>query len=86
MEAILYNMNSYLDSSAPVEMTHEIRNSHSEPYKQFSIFIGKRMDAVMYNLQYSAVSSQIGKHDVALRSAKKALEYLSIVLTELYSF
>jgi tetratricopeptide (TPR) repeat protein len=86
MEAILYNMNSYLENSLPIEMTHEIRNQSSEPYKSFTTFIVKRMDAVAYNLQYSAVSSQIGKHDTALFSAKKALEVLSVVLTELYSY
>ncbi len=54
-------------------MTHEIRNHNSESHKLFNIFISKRMDSVIYNLQYSAVSSQIGKHDIALRSAKKSL-------------
>ena len=54
-------------------MSHEIRNHNSESHKLFSIFISKRMDSVIYNLQYSAVSSQIGKHDIALRSAKKSL-------------
>ena len=44
------------------------------------------MDSIVYNLQYSAVSSQIGKHDTALRSAKKGLEIMSVVLTELYSY
>ena len=54
-------------------MNHEIRNTNSELHKQFSTFIFRRIDAVVYNLQYSAVSSQIGKHDTALRSAKKSL-------------
>lgn len=57
MEAILYNINSYLDNSLPIEMTHEIRNQSSEPYKSFTSFIVKRMDTVMYHLQYYAVSS-----------------------------
>ena len=67
-------------------MTHEVRNHNSESHKLFNIFISKRMDSVIYNLQYSAVSSQIGKHDIALRSAKKSLEIMSIILTELYSY
>ena len=86
MEAILYNMNSYLETSFPVEMSHEIRNTQSQTHKQFSLYIMKRIDLIVYNLQYSAVSSQIGKHDLALRSAKKSLEIMSVVLTELYSY
>lgn len=86
MEAILYNMNSYLETSAPVDMNHDIRNPDSELHKQFTTFITRRLDAVVYNLQYSAVSSQIGKHDTALRSAKKALEIMTTTLTELYAY
>lgn len=40
-----------------------------------------RTEAVIYQLQYSAVNSQISKHEVAISSAKKALAYLHEILS-----
>lgn len=56
------------------------------PYKIFTSFVQKRLEAITYHLQFSAINSQINKHDVALRSAKKSLEIMENILSELYSY
>ena len=73
MEAILFNMRSYLEQANAVEMTHHLRDKNSEQYQALSIYVYRRLVVAIYHLQYSAVSSQIGKHEVAISSTKKSL-------------
>ena len=62
MEAILYNMNTYLQQTSPVEMCHDLRDKQSEAFQALSSYMCRRLVTVTYHLQCSAVSSQIGKH------------------------
>ena len=62
MEAILYNMNTYLGKTSPVEMCHDLLDKKSEAFQALSSYMYQRLLAVTYHLQYSAVNSQIGMH------------------------
>ena len=62
MEAILYNMSTYLANNTPIEMAHDLHNHDSDAYLTLSAFTYRRLSTAIYHLQYSAVSSQIGKH------------------------
>lgn len=67
-------------------MSNPLRDKHSLDYKNLSSFLHQRLNAVAYHLQYSAVSSQIGKHTIAINSTRKALRLLEETLTEGYSY
>lgn len=81
MEAILYNMSNYIDSATPVEINHNLKNPNSESYQTLSAFIYRRLSTAVYHLQYSAVNSQIGRHDLAIDSSRKSLQLLSQILS-----
>lgn len=51
----------------------------STSYAVLSNFVRKKITIAFYYLQFSAVSSQVKKHDVALGSAFKALNVLKLV-------
>ena len=62
MEAILYNMNSYIDNGSQIETFSENCYSDPEFYDMISLFVGKRLSVAFHYLQFSAVSSQTKKH------------------------
>ena len=47
-----------------------------------SSYLSRRLITIVYQLQYSAVSSQISRHEVAIKSTLKALFYIQEILTE----
>ncbi len=51
-----------------------------------SLFVGKRLSIAFYYLQFSAVSSQTKKHDIALKNAFKALETLKLICAHCYNY
>ena len=72
-------MNAYIDCVPDNVMPSEIFNSFSQSYNNLSTFVNKRLNIVMYYLKFSAINSQMKKHEIALNSATKALSVLKIV-------
>jgi hypothetical protein len=58
----------------------------SPAYHHFSNFVQKRLNLAIYYLKFSAVNSQIKKHQVALDSAYKALSIFKLVCEECYKY
>ena len=82
MEAIIYNMSTYIDQGPPFVFTSEFHNHSSEGYQNLSAYVYRRLTTAVYHLQYSAVSSQIGKHDLAIGSTKSCLKLLNEILAQ----
>ena len=79
-------MNSYLDNGPQLEVDNHHLYSDPEFYEMVSLFVGKRLSIAFYYLQFSAVSSQTKKHEVALRNAIKALETLKLICAHCYNY
>ena len=86
MEAIIYNMNAYLQSPPPIIINSQINDPSSTSFINLSTLVTKRLQMSFYYLQFSALSSQMGKHEVALGSALNALSMLKSLSVECYSF
>lgn len=86
MEAIIYNMSTYIEPTSPFVFTPEIHNHSSDGYHALSAYVYRRLTTAVYHLQYSAVSSQIGRHELAIESAKTCLNLLRETLTEECSY
>ena len=69
-------MNSFAESVPEIIMMSEIVESFSQSYNDFSILICKRQQIATNFLKFSAINSQLKKHEIALDSAFKALGIL----------
>lgn len=85
MEAIIFNMNAYLEHPPPI-MNGLLSNPSSMQFINLSNLVAKRIQISLYYLQYSALSSQLDKHEVALGSALNALATLKKVCEECYNY
>lgn len=79
LEAIIFNMNAYIECAPDLSIDSQIFDAASTSHSELSIFVRKRLTMAFFYLQFSAVSSQIKKHDTALGSAFKALSVLKMV-------
>ena len=86
MEAIIYNMNAYLESPPSIIIDSQINNPSSVAYLNLSTLVTKRLHISFYYLQFSALSSQMNKHEVALGSALNAFSMLKQLCHECYSY
>lgn len=78
IEAIIYNISSFLSSEDKFQFTSEIKDFRSHQHLKLATSLGNKLSLIVYLLQFCAVSSQIKKHSNALSSAQKALSYLKI--------
>ena len=62
MEAIIFNMESYLRSPPTIIIDSQIYDSESTPYVNLSSLVTKRLRTAHYYLKYSALNSQMEKH------------------------
>ena len=86
LEAIIYQMNSFVENAPEMVMMSEIVDSFSDSYNDFSIFINKRQSIALNYLKFSAINSQLKKHEIALDSGFKALSGLKEICGECYSY
>jgi hypothetical protein len=76
IEAIIYNITSFLSAEGPIEFSKEVNNKNSTLYHKVCNHMSNKLQLITYNLQFCAVSSQIKNHENALSSAQKALNLL----------
>ena len=62
MEAIVYNLKTFINSLPPVQFNESLKDKKSISYLNLNTYVSRRLDGVFYYLQYSAVSSQVNKH------------------------
>lgn len=62
LEAIIFNMNAYLECSGEVSIDSQIFDIHSASCRELGKLIKKRTAMAFYYLQFSAISSQLKKH------------------------
>ena len=67
-------------------MNSQLTNISSFSYINLSNIISKRLQISFYYLQFSALSSQMNKHEVALGSALNALTTLKQICEECYNY
>ena len=72
-------MNLFLENAPEAVIGSDYLNSFSQSHQNLSSFINKKLSIVMYDLKFSAINSQMKKHDLALNSAFKALSTLKAV-------
>lgn len=86
LEAIIYNISSFINSEAQFTFTPEITNSSTPQHQKLSAYLASKLQLISYNLQFCAVSSQIKNHENALRSAQKSLSWLKSYCEEVHTF
>ena len=86
LEAIIYNISSFLNSEADAPFTPEITSSLSPQHHKLAAYLSSKLQLISYNLQFCAVSSQIKNHDNALKAAQKSLNWLKGYCEELHSY
>jgi hypothetical protein len=86
LEAIIYNISSFLQGEAQFVFTPEIANNLSPQHNKLAAYLGSKLQLISYNLQYCAVSSQVKNHDSALRSAQKSLTWLKGFCEEISAY
>lgn len=82
MEAIIYNLNSYIQSLNTVQFNDSLKEKKSSNYHNLNNFISRRLDGVFYYLQFSAVSSQINEHQNSINSVNEALDNLKTICND----
>lgn len=59
MEAILYNLKKYFQLNSNINITEEILEKQSPCYKITSSYIHRKINTLIYSLQFAAISSQV---------------------------
>ena len=86
MEAIIYNLNSYIRSLQPVQFNESLKEKKSSNHINLNNYISRKLDGVFYYLQFSAVSSQITEHQNSINSANEALDMLKIICSYCFKY
>lgn len=86
LEAIIYNISSFLQGEAQLAFTPDIANPLSPQHQKLATYLGSKLQLISYNLQFCAVSSQVKNHDSALKSAQKSLAWLKGFCEEITAY
>jgi hypothetical protein len=86
MEAILFNMETYFEHNSNIENEEQITKYESNLYKTISSLAYRKINTVIYYLQFAAISSQVDMHTIAIRSVKKSLSLLREYLFHLITY
>jgi len=86
LEAIIYNISSFIHGEAQFFFTPEIANNTSHQQYKLAAYLSSKLQLISYNLQYCAVSSQVKNHDNALKSAQKSLTWLKGFCEEISAY
>ena len=79
-------MNAYIENPPPIHINSQIANKSTLSYLNLSNLLEKRIQISLFYLHFSALSSQLNKHEVALGSALNALGMLKKMCLDCYNF
>ena len=79
-------MNNYVQSVPELVRIPEILDSFSQSYNDLSLFIHKLQYMALNFLKFSAINSQLKKHEIAIDSAFKSLSALKLICEECYNY
>lgn len=86
MEALIYNLSNSADEGKNLKMTTDVNDSGSEENKRVSKIMNQKLNIALCYLQFSALSSQLGKHDEARRSVERSLEQFKLLHNFCHSY
>lgn len=57
LEAIIFNINDFLEGSAPIDLTPDHANCHSQEYADLATFLERKISLSLYHLRFCALTS-----------------------------
>jgi hypothetical protein len=76
LEAIIYNITSFLEGEEGLNLCEEILDDKSLESQKLAVMLQNKLKLISYYLQFCAVSSQLKRHENSLNAASKSLDIL----------
>jgi hypothetical protein len=85
LEAILFNINDFLEVP-PAPLVPALLNCQAQEFNELSTYLERKMALALYHLRFCALTSHSKNNELALKSARTALDLLKSLAFEEYNF